>query len=60
MSGMRGGAGRLCVMSTTSLLVVLCGHQCTSASEWSVRSHLRCGMFVMYCMQWCMSVSAVL
>ena len=25
----------------TSLLVVLCGHQCTSAREWSVRSHLR-------------------
>ena len=23
------------------LLVVLCGHQCTSAREWSVRSHLR-------------------
>ena len=21
--------------------VVLCGHQCTSAREWSVRSHLR-------------------
>ena len=24
-----------------SELVVLCGHQCTSAREWSVRSHLR-------------------
>ena len=23
-----------------SLLVVLCGHQCTSTREWSVRSHL--------------------
>ena len=23
------------------VLVVLCGHQCTSAREWSVRSHLR-------------------
>ena len=23
------------------LLVVLCGHQCTIAREWSVRSHLR-------------------
>ena len=23
------------------LVVVLCGHQCTSAREWSVRSHLR-------------------
>ena len=23
------------------LLVVLCGHLCTSAREWSVRSHLR-------------------
>ena len=23
------------------LLVILCGHQCTSAREWSVRSHLR-------------------
>ena len=23
------------------LLVVLCGHQCSSAREWSVRSHLR-------------------
>ena len=22
------------------ILVVLCGHQCTSAREWSVRSHL--------------------
>ena len=22
-------------------LVVLCGHQCTSAREWSVHSHLR-------------------
>ena len=21
--------------------IVLCGHQCTSAREWSVRSHLR-------------------
>ena len=40
---------------TSSILVVLCGHQCTRAKEWSVRSHLReglkCGMFVMYCMQ---------
>ena len=39
-------------------------HQCTSAREWSVRftSPVRteCGMFVMYCMQCCMSVSAVL
>ena len=25
----------------TSLVVVLCGHRCTSAREWSVRSHLR-------------------
>ena len=25
----------------TSAIVVLCGHQCTSAREWSVRSHLR-------------------
>ena len=23
------------------LLVVLCGYQCTSARDWSVRSHLR-------------------
>ena len=23
------------------ILVVLCGHQCTSAREWNVRSHLR-------------------
>ena len=25
----------------TSAIVVLCGHQCTSAREWSVRSHLQ-------------------
>ena len=25
----------------TSAIIVLCGHQCTSAREWSVRSHLR-------------------
>ena len=29
------------VMWSELLLVVLCGHQCTSAREWSVRSHLR-------------------
>ena len=44
------------------LLVVLCSHQCTGAREecaftFSVRSE--CSMFVMYCMQCCMSVSAV-
>ena len=42
------------------LCLVLCGHQCTGTREWSVRSHLRCGMFVMYCVQCCMSVSTVL
>ena len=25
----------------TSAISFLCGHQCTSAREWSVRSHLR-------------------
>ena len=28
-------------ISCPLLLVVLCGHQCTNAREWSVRSHLR-------------------
>ena len=28
------------------LLVVLCGHQCTSAIKWSVRLHLQCGLSV--------------
>ena len=41
------------------ILVILCGHQCTSVREWSVHSHLQCGMFSMCCMQCCMSVSAV-
>ena len=43
--------------------VVLCGHQCTSARvECAFTSPVRteCGMFLMYCMQCCMSVSAVL
>ena len=31
-----------------------------SFKKWNVRSHLRCCMFVMYCMQSCISVSAVL
>ena len=49
--------------SAISLLVVIWGHQCTSAREWSsftspVRTE--CPMLVMYCMQCCMSVSAVL
>ena len=50
------------IMWSELLLVVLCGHQSTSAREWSWRSHLRteCGMFVMYCMQCYMSVSVVL
>ena len=26
----------------TSAISCPCGHQCTSAREWSVRSHLRC------------------
>ena len=29
------------VMWSELLLVVLCGHQCTSAIKWTVRSHLR-------------------
>ena len=29
------------VIRLIDILVVLCGHQCTSAREWSVRSHLR-------------------
>ena len=29
------------LLMTSAILVVLCGHQCTSAREWSVRSHLR-------------------
>ena len=33
-----GGVGR---HQQPLLLVVLCGHQCTSAREWSVRLHLR-------------------
>ena len=33
------------------LLVVLCGHQCTSAITWSVRLHLRWGMSVV-CLWW--------
>ena len=28
------------------LLVILCSHQCTSAREWSVRSHIRWGLSV--------------
>ena len=28
-------------LSMTPVLGVLCGHKCTSAREWSVRSHLR-------------------
>ena len=33
------------------LLVVLCGHQCTSAIKWSVRLHLRWGLSVVWL--WC-------
>ena len=29
------------LMTSAVLLVVFCGHQCTSVREWSVRSHLR-------------------
>ena len=39
------------------LLVVHCGHQCTSAREWSVRSHLRWGLSVV-CL-WCTICSVV-
>ena len=47
----------------TYAISFLCGHQCTSARggvcvHISVRTE--CGMFVTYCMQCCMSVSAVL
>ena len=38
-------------------LVVLCGQQCTSAREWSVRSHLRWGLNVV-CL-WCTVCSVV-
>ena len=39
------------------LLVVLCGHQCTSAREWSVRAHLGWGLSVVYL--WCTIFSVV-
>ena len=39
------------------ILVVLCGHQYTSASEWSVRSHLRWGLSVVC--SWCTVCSVV-
>ena len=29
------------VLVMTSAISCVCGHQCTSAREWSVRSHLR-------------------
>ena len=29
------------LLMTFAISCVLCGHQCTSAREWSVRSHLR-------------------
>ena len=52
------------LLMTYAILVVLCGHQCTSDKrvECVFTSLVRteCGMFVMYCMQYCMSVSAVL
>ena len=29
------------LLMTSAIIVVLCGHQCTSAREWSERSHLQ-------------------
>ena len=41
VSGSLVGMFVLSIMWSELLLVVLCGHQCSSAREWSVRSHLR-------------------
>ena len=51
----------LLVTSATSCLMWSSVYECQRV-ECAFTSPVRteCGMFVMYCMQWCMSVSAVL
>ena len=50
----------ICIWRMFVILAVLYGHQCQKV-ECSFTSPVRtgCGMFAMYCMQCCMSVSAV-
>ena len=33
-------------LMTSAISCILCGHQCMSAREWNVRSHLRGGLSV--------------